>query len=450
MLQQYIDRHTRVIDEILQSAKKDFGVFFTPVWVVEFMINLIDKDILSEREISVLEPACGLCMFLNGIKAFAPDLYSKSIRKIGVEINPEIIKYFRNNIENSDIVLVNSDYLLWESKEKFDLILGNPPYGIPSLSSHYTIRVDNKTKQKYKEIFSTWYGKYNVYGAFIEKSVRLLKNNGQLLFIVPATFMILDDFVRLRQYLAHNGRTELFFMGNDVFKPNADITTVVLKFTKSQTLKGELLLNDFVDGKIHCIKKENHWNGEIVTFSTDFTREIDKICSLRLKDIFQIRISPRTPEIKNNPQIYREFIPDKNLLPILNGKNLKIGKVIYEPISGYFIEDGKKTMLREFFAYPHIVVGLGYRGNGQLGAAYDEKAYPWMGDVYHLLRRKNSLFSNVDMADFQIVEYLNSEIVSRYLKHTFRNITYHFNITQLNYIPLPTAEELNIIKKSYG
>ena len=59
-------------------------------------------------------------------------------------------------------------FILWNTADKYDIIIGNPPYGIPSLSDHYTIKVDNKTKERYKEIFETWYGKYNVYGAFIE------------------------------------------------------------------------------------------------------------------------------------------------------------------------------------------------------------------------------------------------------------------------------------------
>jgi len=38
--------------------------------------------------------------------------------------------------------------------------------------------------------------------------------------------------------------------------------------------------------------------------------------------------------------------------------------------------------LTQIFNTPHIVVGHGFRENGKVGAAYDNKCYPWMGDVY--------------------------------------------------------------------
>ncbi|MGB9601849.1 MAG: Eco57I restriction-modification methylase domain-containing protein [Limisphaerales bacterium] len=92
--------------------------------------------------------------------------------------------------------------------------MGNPPYGIPSPSNHYTIKIDTKIKEKYKSQYKTWYGKYNVYGAFIEKSIKLLKQEGQLIFIVPATFMILDEFKKLRLFLSENGDVKLIYLGS--------------------------------------------------------------------------------------------------------------------------------------------------------------------------------------------------------------------------------------------
>jgi len=48
-----------------------------------------------------------------------------------------------------------------------------------------------------------------MYGAFIEKSVNLLKDGGQLIFIVPSTFMILDEYRKLRTFLASAGETTI-------------------------------------------------------------------------------------------------------------------------------------------------------------------------------------------------------------------------------------------------
>jgi adenine-specific DNA-methyltransferase len=203
-------------------------------------------------------------------------------------------------------------------------------------------------------------------------------------------------------------------------------------------------LHDYDNGKLKLLSKNECWGGEVILFSTEFSKKVDKICSFRLGDIYTIRISPRTPEIKHNPEVIKSGNPEriKNLLPILNGRNLKIGRVVYKPITGYWIEADKKTKLRKFFDKPHIVVGLGFRGNGQVGAAYDYEAYPWMGDVYHLLRKHTVINMKFDLTDEEVVEFLNSEIIKKYVKDVFRDITYHFNITQLKLLPLPTKVEM--------
>ncbi|RUM59547.1 MAG: DNA methyltransferase [Persephonella sp.] len=437
------------LDKSIKNIKKDFGIFFTPKWVVDFMVNLIDEKKLNSRDINILEPASGIGQFLQGIKTKRHNLFIRAKHKVAVEINKEFVKQFlKYNIDNS-ITVVNDDYLLWKTDKIFDLIIGNPPYGIPSLSKHYSIKIDNETKKLYKQYYETWYGKYNVYGAFIEKSIKLLKENGQLIFIIPATFMILDEFKKLRNFLSENGKTEIIYMGSDLFKPEANITTVILNFTKSKKEKNRLKLYEYRDKKLNLIYKKDDWSGDIVLFKTDFSKELEKICSFRIDDIYSIKISPRTPEIKNNPDVIKskDYINGSNIVPILNGKNLKIGKVIYEPISGYWIDINKKTKLRKFFDRPHIVLGLGFRGDGQIGAGYDYKSYPWMGDVYHLLRKNTLINNSFNLTEEEVVNFLNSEIVKRYVKDIFRDITYHFSITQLKLIPLPLKEELKVLKE---
>ncbi|MCM8809564.1 MAG: N-6 DNA methylase [Candidatus Omnitrophica bacterium] len=440
--------HQLIVNNNLKSIKKDYGMFFTPEWIVNFMVNLIDFSKLTDKkDISILEPACGLAQFLFGIKRNHPLLFKRA-KLIGVEINQEIINYLRNlDIDSNNIQLIKEDYLLWQSEIFFDLIIGNPPYGIPSLSKHYTIKMDNSTKKKCKNLYETWYGKYNVYGAFIEKSIKLLKPEGQLIFIVPATFMILDEFKKLRNFLSRNGGTAIIYLGSQVFKPEANVSTVILNFIKSEKFIRRLELFEYKNNRINSIKVNFQWNGEIVTFETDYTNKLKAICSYKLGDIYDIKISPRTPEIKNNPHIIKNKIPDNSYLPILNGKNLKCNEIIYENLTNYWIKKKDVKNLRKYFDHPHIIVGLGFRENGRVAAAYDEKCYPWMGDVYHLLRKRGLFNSDFEMSEKDVVEYLNSNYIKRYITDTFREITYHLNITQLKTLPLPNKEEWEKIKK---
>ncbi len=436
-----IESYTLAVKSKIGGFKRDWGIFFTPPWVIDFMVSLIDEDKICRSSIKILEPACGVCQFLFGIKRNKEHIFEEAEVKIGVDINKEVILCARKCACDVDIVC--QDYLLWDSNELFDVIIGNPPYGIPSLSKHYTIRVSKKTKEKYKKIYETWRGKYNVYGAFIEKSVKLLKSGGQLIFIVPATFMILDEFKKLRHFLASQGKTEVIYMGGNVFKPEACVTKVVLKFVKSKGEKGKLFLLDYSNNSAKLVSKRDDWAGEVILFSTEFSKKLVERCSFSLGDVYTIRISPRTPEIKHSGDVVksRDIPKGESFLPILNGKNLEIGRVVYESRSGYWILKERKTSLRKFFDKPHIVVGLGFRGNRQVGAAYDYRAYPWMGDVYHLLRKNDFISTCFDLEDVDVVKYLNSKIIRRYVEDIFRDITYHLSISQLKIIPLPRKVE---------
>jgi len=269
-----------------------------------------------------------------------------------------------------------------------------------------------------------------------------------LIFIVPPTFMILDEFKKLRTFLSKNGGTAIIYLGPDVFKPEADVSSVVLNFLKSNKFTSMLELLEYRDNKINTIKINTHWQGEIVKFETDWTRSIDRICSYRLSDIYEIRISPRTPEIKHSPYITKERpLRVDNYLPLLNGRNLKCNEIIYNNLTDYWIKKSDVKKLRQYFNIPHIVVGLGFRGSGKVGAAIDERCYPWMGDVYHLLKRNDLFNVKFDMAELEIIEYLNSDYVKKYVKDVYREITYHLSITQLKNLPLPNKKEWQRIKK---
>lgn len=440
--------HQDIVNNNLKSIKKDYGIFFTPEWVVDFMVNLIDFNRHKrEKDINILEPACGLAQFLIGIKKNKLELFERA-KLYGVEINQDVINYLKALNIPSNIQIIKEDYLLWQSDPLFDLIIGNPPYGIPSLSSHYAIKIDPQIKERYKMQFETWYGKYNVYGAFIEKSIKLLKPCGQLIFIVPPTFMILDEFRKLRTFLSENGGTAIIYMGPEVFKPEADVSSVVLNFIKSDKFACRLELMEYLNNKISTIKVDSKWQGEVIKFETNYTRTIENICSYLLGDIYEVSISPRTPEIKNNPYITKGGPPNENdYLPLLNGRNLKCGKIIYEPLTGYWIKKADIKKLRKFFNTSHIVVGLGFRENGRVAAAIDNKCYPWMGDVYHLLKKNDLFNAKFDMTELEIIEYLNSDYVKQYIKDVYREITYHLSITQLKNLPLPSKKEWQGIKR---
>lgn len=74
----------------------------------------------------------------------------------------------------------------------FDLIIGNPPYGIV---------FDKAFKLIYENIYPTFKRNNDIYVAFIECSLALLCDKGILDFITPNTYLNGDYFKSLREYL---------------------------------------------------------------------------------------------------------------------------------------------------------------------------------------------------------------------------------------------------------
>ncbi len=67
---------------------------------------------------------------------------------------------------------------MFNIKNGFDIVIGNPPY----------IRIqsiNNLLSEKYKKIYSSTTGKYDIYVIFVEKGLKLLKEGGILNFIMP-------------------------------------------------------------------------------------------------------------------------------------------------------------------------------------------------------------------------------------------------------------------------
>ncbi|MEM3504462.1 MAG: N-6 DNA methylase [Nitrososphaeria archaeon] len=405
---------------------KSYGAVSTPKEIVDLMIDLAGINPPKNKTFSILEPACGVCNFLLSLRT---KLKKGKIEFYGVEFNKEVFSQILYlNREEQRFNLINEDFLLWQTEKKFDLIIGNPPYGIIGDETHYRISSLKDRKDYYKRNYCTWKGKYNTYGAFIEKSIRLLKDKGKLVFIVPATWMILDEFAELRKFLSQNGKTKVYYLGKKIFK-GVEVTSCIIIFEKGK--KGmELYYSPYKNLSVFVLNTSiRNWNGSIITFSNSLTDKMEK-GFLKIDDLFEIKISARSPELRTFP--FKSEVKTKcSDLPVLNGKNLKKGLIIRENQTGFWIDKEKVTLLKEFYGkIPRIIVG--HTKGGKIVAAIEDKIYPYVGDVYHLLPKEK-----MDIKELEnIVEWLNSREIEEYLNILYKEITPHITKTQLKLVPL--------------
>ncbi len=70
-----------------------------------------------------------------------------------------------------------------------------------------------------------------------------------------------------------------------------------------------------------------------------------------------------------------------------------------------------------------------------------------MGDIYHLLRDNNLFNINFDLEEEEVINFLISDYIQKYIKDVYREITYHLSITQLANLPLPDKTAWATLKK---
>lgn len=140
----------------------------TPIGCVEEMINTIPKEFWGHKKLKILDPCCGNGNFHSYIsqKTKLSNLWFNDINKTRLN---NVRKIFGN-----DVNIIQKDFLEFEDKEEYDLVVANPPY------AKFT---DGKRTAK----------NHNVSRDFIIKALNITKPNGYILFIVPDNWMSLAD-----------------------------------------------------------------------------------------------------------------------------------------------------------------------------------------------------------------------------------------------------------------
>ena len=121
-------------------------------------------------------------------------------------VNSKSLKYidFNKIIEDFNLKfnIFNLDFLLEFRSDKFDIIIGNPPY------------VENKKikdlsyKKKLSKKFKSAYRLFDLSIIFIERSLELLENYGYLSFILPNKFLSADYGIKIRELLLNQSEIE--------------------------------------------------------------------------------------------------------------------------------------------------------------------------------------------------------------------------------------------------
>ncbi len=223
----------------------NLGQVFTPPHIVSDMLALIQstKKLSNPR---FLEPSCG-----NG--AFFQNLPKN---KVGIEIDSGVV---------CDKAILQEDFFAYSTNEKFDCIIGNPPY-----VRYQDIAISTKALLKsYSKLFDS---RSNLYLFFIYKCILHLKEGGELIFITPRDFLKSTSSVRLNEFLFHQGSiTHFIDLGDKKIFDNAQPNCAIWRFEKDNFTR-----------KTQCLREFSCINGQLL-----FTK---KAYTIPFKDLFFVKV----------------------------------------------------------------------------------------------------------------------------------------------------------------
>lgn len=266
MLEKVIELTNGYIDTMPKKERKKYGQFFTSMETARFMANLY--DITSDMtKISVLDAGAGsgilACAFLERVERLP---FVEEIEVTCYENDEKILRLLENNLKycqqkstkKISFSIVKENYILSQyldfncmiggnpNPKKYDFVIGNPPYmKIPKDAPEATAMPE------------VCYGAPNLYFIFASMGLFNLRDEGQMVYIIPRSWTSGAYFRRFREYFLTQGKIEhihLFISRNKVFdKEDVLQETIIIKVRKTKntprsvTITSSKSNNDFGD-----------------------------------------------------------------------------------------------------------------------------------------------------------------------------------------------------------
>jgi len=337
-----------------EKAKNERGEVFTPLELVNEMLDKLPLEVWSNPNLKWLDPATGIGNFpvmvylrlMNGLKYFESNsekrrkhilenmLYMVEIDKLNVFLLKKVfcgntynLNIFEGsfiketNNKNVDILfgnkpVNNKENLEFEKKvekiREFDIILGNPPYNQGGIKSKTSKTTDSKT----------------IWNFFIFNAFNLLKINGYFLFITPLSWL-------KSSHNCHNILLEKYLIYLELWDDNKS----------KQSINGEIPISIFliknIDNSIKKLNTNIKINKLRKKIIQNYNIYINKNNSIPLGFISQL-LKLQNFIIKNN--LFLDFkttklkVNDKEKFKLPNFKSIKLSDNYC--IDTYTIKDG--------------------------------------------------------------------------------------------------------------
>ena len=181
--------------QLIKEASKEKlrGGFYTPEPIASFILKWAFN---GNKQLDILEPSCGDGVFLHEIQK--GDYEYNSVTAIEFD-ETEAEKSRELCLEKANIINADFHDFCINTKQKFDLVIGNPPYiryqYFDKEQQEFASQIFDKAKLKYSKLTNAWV-------SFVVGSSLILKKEGKIGFVLPAEILQVSYAQPLREFLA--------------------------------------------------------------------------------------------------------------------------------------------------------------------------------------------------------------------------------------------------------
>lgn len=472
ILQTAINRTSNYLKEMPKNKRKKKGQFFTSIDIAKFMVDMFDFSKCRE-DISVLDPGAGTgILSIAFIERVIKECPNTHISLTCYETDMDVLPILRDNLaymkrgydKRVEYKILTKDYILSQRNDfqenllasnfppKYDYVISNPPYR--------KISRDNPAALAMPQVV---HGAPNLYFLFAAMSLFNLKDNAEMVYIMPRSWTSGAYFKAFREYFLTIGkinRIHLFISRDKVFD-NEEILqeTMIVKVTKNDKKPNEVLItstnsNDFYDVTCLSVPYDAIVSGsELYVYLPTNTNDVDVI-----NKINTYHSTMPNEGIKMKTGIVVDFRqwealrkePGEHVFPLFYSQHIRDGKVYHQPSGKEYdwIIDKKPGLIQKNKNYVFIKRFTAKEEPRRLQCGIyspsDFKDYEYIGT-----QNKINFIDTIDGSEmdsettYGIYALLNSTLFDMYYR--ILNGSTQVNSTEINNIPIPPTKIIKAI-----
>ena len=453
------DNTISFIGTMPKKLRKEYGQFFTSPHTADFMASLFNVD-LNVHSLNILDAGAG-----SGILGIA---FVAHLRKLGYigeiflvcyENDSNIIPILEKNlllaVEKYNITfsikkenyITSQKFASEETSCIYDIVIGNPPY-----------KKISKDAIEAKTIPPVCYGAPNLYFLFWAMGINNLKEDGEIVYIVPRSWTSGAYFERFRAFLLQNGvitHIHLFGSRDKVFDGDSVLQETIIVKVKKTTIKPEYVemtyssTSDFSDTISYSVKYDSvvGTNGYVYLVTNKDEEEVlntlnrfdNTLVSDNLRMKTGLIVDFRTREVLRDE-------PSKQTYPLLYSQHIKNGRVHW-PIGkeAEYIDTTRRGFLQENTNYLLVKRFTAKEEKRRLQCGiYLKDDHP---DYEYISTQNKVNFIRCDTPElaYGLFALMNSTIYDIYYR--ILNGSTQVNSTEINNMPVPDTNTIKAMGK---